>query len=75
MRDDRSTTPWWYRVPAVAVTTIPMVIVSLIVWAALPEGAAYRVVVAVVCGVAAGWLVTAVRGAAQSEHDRRRGRG
>ncbi|MFE9413932.1 hypothetical protein ACFYN0_34880 [Streptomyces sp. NPDC006704] len=69
-----STTPWWYRVPSVAVTIIPMVAVTLIVWSVMDEGAR-RVPIALVCGVVAGWLLTAIRGAAQSEHDRRRGRG
>ncbi|MGW5531775.1 hypothetical protein [Streptomyces xanthochromogenes] len=67
---DGSTGPWWYRVPSVAVTLLPMVAVSLIVWALLGDGP-YRVLVAVVCGVAAGWAVTAVRGAAQSAYDQR----
>ncbi|MFB7747432.1 hypothetical protein [Streptomyces sp. NPDC056132] len=67
-------TPWWYRVPSVAVTIIPMVAVALLVWALLDDGT-YRVLVAAVCGVAAGWLLTALRGAAQSAYDQRHGRG
>lgn len=61
-------TPWWYRIPPMAVGLITYSGVGIVLWTAVTK----TPVIALGGGLVAGLLVALLHGAAQQAHDNRR---
>ncbi|MGW2112672.1 hypothetical protein [Streptomyces sp. NPDC001948] len=64
---DRPQTPWWYRVPTIAVGLIAYAVVGLVIYTAVSQSA----LAWAGGGLLAALLASGIQGAAQRAHDER----
>ncbi|MFJ1751201.1 hypothetical protein ACIOJD_33975 [Streptomyces sp. NPDC088116] len=62
-------TPWWYRIPSVAVTLITQSVVAIVVYTTSSREDDVRLITALGIGLAAGLAAAFVQGMAQKRHD------